>query len=180
VYFDQIPGKTMQFDAETFSQSSYQLTLALAAFEKERQVEVVRVDESADSATITIRDLFCEVVALGLGNLYNKIPLPSPLYDATVLRLILADLEEAEASVLAERTEEWLRYEGLVRIMAGRRNQYVLTSRAISVLSVATAEGSLGVQLSRACACYAQNYSANDMRVAVRRLVMTILSAMNS
>ena len=128
---------------------------------------------------VSTRELFCEVVAVGLGNLYNKIPLPSPLFDPNMLKVILEELEDNEATLLVDRTEEWLRYEGLVRIMAGRRNQYVLISRAISVLSVATNEGSLGQQLTYACGCCARGYSAPSLRIAVRRLVMTILSALS-
>ena len=170
----------MNLEAELFSQSSYQLAIALKKFEQKEKVKLVQIADGEEDWVVTTRELFCEVVAVGLGNLYNKIPIPAPLFDPAMLTIVVDGLEENEAGLLIDRTEEWLRYEGLVRIMAGRRNQYVLTSRAISVLSVATNEGALGIQLAQACACYARDYGRPDLRIAVRRLVMTILSALNS
>ena len=143
----------MIVDPELFSQSSYQLATALTNFEAIEHVEFVQIAEGDEDRAVTTRELFCEIVTVGLGNLYNKIPLPAPLFDPKMLSVVLSDLEDAEVTQLMNRTEEWLRYEGLVRIMAGERNQYVLTSPAISILSISTSEGSIGMQLTRSGAC---------------------------
>ncbi|NNE21066.1 MAG: hypothetical protein HKN11_00510 [Rhizobiales bacterium] len=170
----------MNLDSKLFSKNSYELASALAAFEKFQKVELVQTNPADAEWAASTRELFCELVGVGLGNLYNKIPLPSALFDMSMIKMILEGLDDAEATLLVDRTEEWLRYEGLVRILAGQRNEYVMTSRAISVLSVTTPEGSLGMQLTQACACYARNYRAPELRIAVRRLVTTILAALST
>ena len=117
----------------------------------------------------SMRELFLELLVVSLGNLYGKMPLPSTLYDRSMMKVIIAELDDTDASKLTGRSEDWMRQEGIVRAAEGQK-AYILNRPSFAVLSTATAEGTLGEVMERISRCYAEQKVTPELRRATREL----------
>jgi hypothetical protein len=120
-------------------------------------------------AAVTMRERFCELLVLSLANLYGKTPVETSLFDRSMLRAAAAGLDDNESGKLSNRAEDWIRLEGLVRVLEGQKS-YTLNRPCIAVLSIQTAEGTLGEVMERVAACYAQNPPSPELRRRTRQL----------
>ena len=125
------------------------------------------------------REVFCEVVGVVLGRLYGNMPLASQLYENPLIENIRQGTNEDWHRALVDRTEDWLLHEGFVRIIAGRKGQYILSRRALSLLSMPTSEGTVGVLLERVTAQYAIAPPGEKLRDATRKLIVGLFATLN-
>ncbi len=164
---------------DTFFRSAENLSDALQSFEEHQQF-CVRQNTGFDPVwSLKPKDMFLEIIAVCLGNLYNRLPLPSPLHDRNMLDPILEHLNNEEAGKLIQSSSDWISSEGLVKILEGRSNHYVLSGRAVAVLSHGTGHGVVGDLLDRACAAYASGRHTPQIRAGTRILSTSILSALD-
>ncbi len=134
------------------------------------EIAAIRKDApEAAAAAEPFRDPFLELLVLCLGNLYGKIPLPSSLFDRAMLRAVSAHLSDSDAGQLATRTEDWIRLEGLVRVMDGQKS-YTLNRPAFAALSTRTDRGSLGEVMERIASCYVRQQPTPELRRLTREL----------
>lgn len=126
---------------------------------------------------VPARELFFELLALGLANLYNIVPLSAPLFDRGILKAVTGHLPDTESSKLIVRADDWIRLEGLVRGQEGQKS-YSLSSQALAILSTETPDGSIGRLMRQAYDCYARQAHTPDLRQATRRLAAVFLSMM--
>jgi hypothetical protein len=137
-------------------------------------VELPPVEAPPESAP-NLRALFLELVAVSLGNLYAKMPLPATLYDRSMLRPIATGLDDSDASKLTNRAEDWMRLEGLVRAAEGQK-AYLLNRPAMAVLSTQTSLGTLGEVLERVTRSYADQKASPALREQTRKLATYFLT----
>ena len=164
---------------DPFFRSAESLSEALHGFEDNPPV-IARASNGMDPTwALKPKDLFLEIVAVSLGNLYNRVPLPSPLNDRNMLTPILAHLESEEAGRMIEHSTQWISSEDLVKTCDGRRNQYVLSGRAVTVLSQGTGHGVVGDLLDRACLAYSSGRHTLEIRAGTRALATSILSVLD-
>lgn len=164
---------------DPFYRSAESLSDALDGFEDNPPVSM-RTHEGGHSAwALKPKDLFLEIVAVSLGNLYNRVPLPAPLNDRNMLEPILSHLEGEEAGKMIEYSTNWISSENLVKTSDGRRNQYVLSGRAVMVLSQGTGHGVVGDLLDRACLAYSSGRHTPEIRAGTRALATSILSVLD-
>ncbi|MBI2719133.1 MAG: hypothetical protein HYX36_10310 [Rhizobiales bacterium] len=131
-------------------------------------VDQLPADAVADPTPGT-RELFLEFLAVSLGNLYAKMPLPSTLYDRTMMKIITSGIDDGEAGKLVTRAEDWMRLEGVVRAAEGQK-AYILNRPSMAVLSTATEAGTLGEVLERVARTYAEQKTSPALRRNVRQL----------
>ncbi len=169
----------MSMIPDTFFRSAENLSDALQSFE-EHHLFCTRHNSGVDLIwNLKPKDMFLEIVAVCLGNLYNRLPLPSPLHDRNMLDPILEHLDDEEAGKLVQYSSDWISSEELVKMSEGRRNNYILSGRAVAVLSHGTGHGVVGDLLDRACAAYASGRHTPQIRAGTRVLSTSILSALN-
>lgn len=123
------------------------------------------------------RELFFELLALGLANLFKIVPLAAPLFDRPSLKAVIGHLPDADATKLTARTDDWIRLEGLVRGQEGQKN-YALSSLVLAVLTTETPDGSIGSLMVQAHECYARQAHTAELRRATRKLSAVFLSLM--
>ncbi len=156
-------------------QAARQLAEALG---KAGSVETVDPSGSPGAAEDTPpRELFFELLALGLANLYHIVPLSAPLFDRGMLRAVTGHLPDAESSKLIIRADDWIRLEGLVRGQEGQKS-YSLSSQALAILSTETPDGSIGRLMRQSYDCYARQAHTPELRQATRKLAAVFLSMM--
>ena len=125
--------------------------------------------------TLTMRERFFELLVLSLANLYGKIPVASSLFDRSMLKAVTGGLADTELGKLSDRAEDWIRLEGLVRVLEGQKS-YTLNRSAIAVLSTETSEGSLGEVMEKVAACYGRNQQSAELRQRTRQLASYFLT----
>ncbi len=123
------------------------------------------------------RELFLELMALGLANLFGKVPLASTLFERSMLKAVTGHLPDADASKLVIRAGDWIRLEGLVRSQEGQK-AYSLSLQVLAILSSETPDGSIGRLMERACDCYVRQTHTPELRQATRRLATVFLNMM--
>jgi hypothetical protein len=126
---------------------------------------------------VPLRELFFELLALGLANLYHIVPLSAPLFDRGMLKAVTGHLPDTESSKLIVRADDWIRLEGLVRGQEGQKS-YSLSSQALAILSTETPDGSIGGLMKQSYDCYARQAHSPELRQATRRLAAVFLSMM--
>ncbi len=126
---------------------------------------------------VPVRELFLELLVVGLANLYGKVPLASTLFERSMLKAVTGHLPDAESSKLMIRTDDWIRLEGLIRGQEGQK-AYSLSLQSLAVLSTETPDGSIGRLMERACDCYVRQVHTPELRQATRRLAAVFLNMM--
>jgi hypothetical protein len=126
---------------------------------------------------VPTRELFLELLVVGLANLYGKVPLASTLFERSMLKAVTGHLPDAESSKLMIRTDDWIRLEGLIRGQEGQK-AYTLSLQSLAVLSTETPDGSIGRLMERACDCYVRQAHTPELRQATRRLAAVFLNMM--
>jgi hypothetical protein len=121
------------------------------------------------------RDLFLELLVMALGSLYAKMPLGSGLFDRATLKAVLGALDDTEVGKMQNRTEDWIRLEGLVRALEGQKN-YTLNRPSLAILSTATAHGRLGELMERLHQCYLAQPPSQELRTLTRNLASYFMS----
>jgi hypothetical protein len=117
----------------------------------------------------TMRERFFELMVLILGNLYTKTPVAGPLFDRATLLRITTGMDDSDAGRLTQRTEDWLRLEGLLRQQDGTK-AYFVTRPSLAVLSTITANGSLGEIFEMVLVKYQAGMPSPSLRRATRLL----------
>jgi len=123
----------------------------------------------ASPAETNFRDRFFELMVVILGNLYTKTPVAGPLYDRVTLLRVTTGMDDADAGRLTQRTEDWLRLEGLLRQQDGTKN-YFITRQSMAVLSTLTQEGALGEVFEKVLQRYQAGMPSESLRRAARLL----------
>ena len=141
------------------------------------ELGAIGVDPDAAAAPVSPRELFLELLTLAMANLFNRMPLPSWLFDRTILKSVAGDVDDNELTKLAGKAEDWIRTEGLVRVQEGQKS-YALSLPAIAALSTMTPEGTLGELMERARRCYARQAETPQLRRLTRQLGATFLNLM--
>lgn len=127
-------------------------------------------DAADDAANLpTMRERFFELLVLSLANLHGKTPVASALFDRAMLRSVCGGLDDTEAGKLATRAEDWIRLEGLVRVLEGQKS-YTLNRPSLAVLSTPTAHGTLGEVMERIALRYAERPPNPELRRHTRQL----------
>ncbi len=151
----------MTADKQILDDIIKQTMMALAA---------VRVTvETELGASITMRERFFELLVLTMANLYGKTPVASTMFDRSVLKVAAQDMDDNEAGKLSARAEDWIRLEGLVRVLEGQKS-YALNRPAMAVLSTQTEAGTLGEVMEKVAACYAKGDPSPELRRRTRQL----------
>jgi hypothetical protein len=117
----------------------------------------------------TMRERFFELMVLILGNLYSKTPVAGALFDRTTLLRVTAGMDDADAGKLAQRIEDWMRLESLLRQQDGQK-AYFVTRPTLSVLSTITSSGTLGEVFDRILKRYAESMPSENIRRSARML----------
>jgi hypothetical protein len=123
------------------------------------------------------RELFFELLALGMANLFTIVPLAAPLFERAILKAVVGHLPDTESSKLIVRADDWIRLEGLVKGQEGQK-AYSLSSQALAILTTETPHGSIGRILERAYGCYLRQAHTPELRQATRKLAAAFLSLM--
>lgn len=131
--------------------------------------------EARAEASPVLRDLFLELTTISLGNLYAKMPLPGQLYDRAMLKPVTSNIDDTDASKLTNRTEDWLRLEGVIRAAEGQK-AYNLNRPSMAVLSTATSLGTLGEVMERITRAYAEGKASPELRDRARWLAAYFLT----
>jgi hypothetical protein len=121
------------------------------------------------------RGLFLELLVMALANLYAKVPLGSTLFDRATLKAVIGALDDTEAGKLQNRTEDWIRLEGLVRALEGQKS-YTLNRPSLAVLSTASAHGRVGEIMERLHQRYLQQPAPPELRALTRDLASYFMS----
>ena len=121
------------------------------------------------------REIFLELLALSLGGLYGSTPMPSSLFDRAVLKSVTGQLPDTDAAKLINRAEDWVRLEGLVRVMEGSKS-YTINRPSLAVLSTQTAEGTLGDVLQKLASCYQQPGPTPELRSLAQEIASYFLT----
>ena len=116
-----------------------------------------------------ICELFYELLVLALANLYGRVPLSSNLFNRAMLKVVTSELDDKEAGQLIARTEDWIRLEGLVRILEGQKS-YTLNRVSLAVLSTPTAHGLVGEIMQKVAECYLEHVPTAELRGLTRQL----------
>jgi len=147
--------------------------LAAAAHSELAELEKARPAEATEGAAP--REIFTELLTIALGNLYDKTPIPSTLYDRAMLKPVMAGIDDGEISKLTGKFEDWVRLEGLVRAAEGQKS-YMLNRETLATLSIATPVGLLGEVMERIARCYGGNQATPELRRLARALGSYFLS----
>jgi hypothetical protein len=133
-------------------------------------VEAVKTGEGRESGPeTTMQQRFYELIVLIMGNLYTKTPVAGPLFDRNTLVRITAGMDDTEAGKLAQRGEDWLRLEGLLRQQDGAK-AYFVTRPSLAVMSTITSHGSLGEIFDKILKRYQDAMPSDALRDATRML----------
>jgi hypothetical protein len=124
------------------------------------------LENDAPPPNTVMRERFFEMMTLVLANLYGKTPLAAPLFSRDTMLRITAGMDDGDAGKLANRGEDWLRLEGVLRQQDGQK-AYFLTRPTLAVLSTITSHGTLGEVMERALAKYAEGPPAPQLRKAL-------------
>jgi hypothetical protein len=122
----------------------------------------------------TLRERMFEIVVMGFGNLYPRMPTSGNIYDRLTISRITMGLDDGEASQLGKRTDDWMRIEGLTKQEEGKR-AYFLPFSTMAVLSTATSIGPLGDVCAKVLARYNTDFPSESLRVATRALAGEIM-----
>lgn len=125
--------------------------------------------ETELGSSITMRERFFELLVLTMANLYGKTPVAATMFDRSMLKVAAQDMDDNEAGKLSTRAEDWIRLEGLVRVLEGQKS-YTLNRPAMAVLSSQTEEGTLGEVMEKVAACYAKGNPPPELRRRTRQL----------
>ncbi len=123
------------------------------------------------------RELFFELLALGMANLFTVVPLAAPLFERAILKAVVSHLPDTESSKLIVRADDWIRLEGLVKGQEGQK-AYALSSQTLAILTTETPDGSIGRLLEQAYACYLRQAHTPELRQATRKLAAAFLNMM--
>lgn len=165
----------MTAEISALDQAARQVTNALSKIGNGGTADLPGLTGPAEE--VPMRELFLELLALGLANLFGIVPLASPLFDRGMLKAVAGQLPDAESSKLMIKSDDWIRLEGLVRGQDGQKS-YSLSSQALAILSTETPDGSIGRLMERASECYARQAHTPELRQATRRLASVFLSMM--
>lgn len=99
------------------------------------------------------RERFMELIVLSLAALHAKTPVPASPFDRAMMKFITEGMDDNDAGKFSSRADDWIRLEGLVRVQEGQKN-YCLNRMTLAVLSMPTAEGTLGEVFERVAAAY--------------------------
>jgi hypothetical protein len=124
------------------------------------------LEKDAPPPNTAMRERFFEMMTLVLANLYGKTPLASPLFSRDTMLRITAGMDDGDAGKLANRGEDWMRLEGVLRQQDGQK-AYFLTRPTLAVLSTITSHGTLGEVMERALAKYAEGPPTPQLRKAL-------------
>ena len=126
--------------------------------------------EPAESETeVSMRERFFELLPLILANLYGKTPVAAPLFDRATFLRVSAGMDDNDSGKLAQRSEDWIRLEGLARQQDGAK-AYSLTRPSLAVMSTLTTHGTLGEVLEKVLKYYATGVPSNSLRRITRML----------
>lgn len=131
--------------------------------------------EVPSKETYSPREIFLELLVMALGSLYAKVPMGSGLFDRATLRAVLGGLDDTEAGKMQNRTEDWIRLEGLVRALEGQKN-YTLNRPSMAVLSTATAHGLVGDLMERMQQRYVATPPSSELRALTRQMASYFMS----
>lgn len=123
------------------------------------------------------RELFFELLALGLANLFAIVPLAAPLFERSILKAVVGHLPDTESSKLILRADDWIRLEGLVKGQEGQK-AYSLSSLSLAILTTETPDGGIGNLLAQAYGCYVRQAHTPELRQATRKLAAIFLNLM--
>jgi hypothetical protein len=129
----------------------------------------------ANKESYSPRGAFFELLVMALANLYAKVPLGTALFDRATLKAVIGALDDTEAGRLQNRTEDWIRLEGLVRSLEGQKS-YTLNRPSLAVLSTVTAHGRVGEIMERLHQRYLQQPASPELRALTRDLASYFLS----
>lgn len=115
------------------------------------------------------RERFLEALVLCLANLYTRMPLPGTMFDRAMLRVLTDGMEDTDASKFANRTEDWIRLEGIVRAAEGQK-AYLISRTSMAVLSSTTSRGTLGEAMEAALAKYLEKPPSEALRKSTRQM----------
>ena len=116
-----------------------------------------------------LRELFLELICLSLGNLYARMPLAGTLFERATLKTVISAIDENDSSKLTNKTEDWLRLEGIIRAAEGQK-AYSLNRPSMAVLSTPTALGPLGDVMERINRAYGEGLVTPELRKSARRI----------
>jgi hypothetical protein len=153
--------------------TSHLAELAISAADLLRDIESRRA--AAAAPALLPRDLFLEILAIALGNMFNRTPVPGQLYDRAMLKPITQGVDDTEIAKVTLRSEDWIRLEGIVRAAEGQK-AYILNRASLTVLSTPTPEGLLGDVLSRICQCYSEGSVTPELRAKARELAVYFIT----
>jgi hypothetical protein len=142
--------------------------LATATADLLRDIEADRA-VAAEVPPLAPRELFLEILAVALGNMFDRTPVPGQLYDRAMMKPIAAGLADTDIAKITLRSEDWIRLEGIVRAAEGQK-AYILNRPSLTVLATPTPEGQLGSVLARICRCYAEGSVTPELRAKARDL----------
>jgi hypothetical protein len=117
----------------------------------------------------TMQQRFYELIVLIMGNLFTKTPVAGPLFDRTTLLRVTTGMDDGDAGRLAQRGEDWLRLEGLLRQQDGAK-AYFVTRPSMAVMSTLTSHGSLGDVFDKILKRYQAAMPTENLRAATRTL----------
>ena len=123
--------------------------------------------DAPPASQATMRERFFELMVLGLANLYGKIPVAGTLFDRSTLKFVTEGLDDNESGKFSSRADDWIRLEGLVRVMEGQKS-YTLNRPSLAVLCTPTSQGTLGDVMEGIAAIYANPGPTPQLRVVTR------------
>jgi hypothetical protein len=131
------------------------------------------------AADLTCRELFYELLVLGLANLYGKVPLGSTLFDRGMIKAVTGHMYDNDAGKLVNKAEDWVRLENLVRAQEGQKS-YAATAATLAALELQGPDGSLGLRMEKAAMAYAGEPPSPEIRRATRQLAAEFLKQLKS
>jgi hypothetical protein len=144
---------------------------------------IFTLQEEADSAPVPLRrratdfssrELFYELLVLGLANLYSKVPLGTTLFDRGMIKSVTGHMNDNDAGRLVSKAEDWIRLENLVRAQEGQKS-YSATSATLAALELPGQDGSLGERMEKAATAYAGATPSPEVRRSCRMLAAEFL-----
>ena len=128
---------------------------------------------------VSSRELFYELLVLGLANLYSKVPLGSTLFDRSMIKSVTGHMNDNDAGKLVSKAEDWVRLENLVRAQEGQKS-YSATAETLAALELQGPDGSLGERMERAVLAYAGQVPSPEARRSCRLLAAEFLRQLKS
>ena len=125
-------------------------------------------------AETTLRERFYELMVLGMGNLFPRMPTTGQIFERVILQRVMLGLDDGDAAALGKRTDDWLRLEGMIKQEEGKR-AYYLGRTTQAALSTMTPSGLLGDVFAKILKQYVDVGPSEELRENTRSLAACFL-----